>query len=132
VREIKVRHRGDRILRADREMAAQLRDYANASAGVEEDMIRRSRLYSLGKDREEAVKTVHGIRSIGVTVAEIEEAYESAERWEAVAKAAPTTAWGFVHGLTRLSQRERHADQRDRLDRAGGKVLQLAAGGRSY
>jgi hypothetical protein len=132
VREIKVRHRGDRILRADREMAAQLRSYADAPASVEEEMIRASQLFSLGKDREETVKTVHGIRSIGVTLAEIDAAYEWAERWETVAKASPTTAWGFVHGLTRLSQREEHADQRNRLDRAGGKVLQLAAGGRSY
>jgi hypothetical protein len=73
-----------------------------------------------------------GIKSVGLTRGEIMEAYEFAERWEHVAKSAPTTAWGFVHGLTRLSQREPHADQRNRMDRAGGKVLALAAGGRAF
>src|SRR5262249_2490168 len=97
VREIKVRHRGDRILSANREMADPLRSYADAHASVEEEMIRSSRHYSLRENREGTIKTVHGIKSIGVTLAEIEAAYESAERWEAVAKAALTTAWGFVH-----------------------------------
>src|SRR5262249_14657079 len=132
VREIKVRHRGNGTLRADGEMAAQLRAYADAPASVEEEMIRLSRHYSLGQDRDETIKRVHGIKSIGVTLGEIEAAYDTAERWEHVAKSPPTSAWGFVHGLTRLSQREEHADQRHRLDRAGGKVLRLAAGGKSY
>ena len=132
VREVKVRHRGDRVLRADREMVAQLREYADAPAGAEEGMIRRARTYPLGDDREETVARVGGIRSFGLTRKEIEVAYESAVRWEHVAKSPPTTAWGFVHGLTRLSQREQHADQRNRMDRAGGKLLALAAGGVGY
>lgn len=130
VREIKVRHRGDRILRADREMIDQLRDYAEASCAVEEEMLRKARAHALGEDREETVRKVHGIRSIGLTLAEIEAAYEGAERWENVSKSPPTSAWGFVHGLTRLSQRQLYADQRNRMDRAGGKVLALAAGGK--
>ncbi len=132
VREIKVRHRGDRILTADREMVAQLREYADAPAGVDEGMIRRARLHALGDDREETVERVGGIKSLGLTRREIEGAYDSAVRWEPAANSSPTSAWGFVHGLTRLSQNEKHADQRNRMDRAGGKILDLAAGGTSY
>jgi hypothetical protein len=131
IQETRFRHRGNRILTASREMTAQLRDYADASAIVEEDMIRKSRAFVLGKDRDETVERVQGIKSIGVTRAEIEEAYQSAVHWESVAKSPPTTAWGFVHGLTRLSQREQYGDQRNRMDRAGGKLLALAAGNRS-
>ena len=130
VREVRLRHRGDRILTADREMVAQLRDYADAPASVDEGMIRRARLHVLGDDREKTVEKVGGIRSLGLTRKEIEGAYESAIRWEHAAKSPPTTAWGLVHGLTRLSQREQNADQRNRMDRAGGKILALATGSR--
>ena len=130
VREVRLRHRGDRILTADREMVAQLRDYADTPAGVDEGMIRRARLHVLGDDREKTIDRVGGIRSLGLTRKEIEGAYESAIRWEHAAKSPPTTAWGIVHGLTRLSQGERHADQRNRMDRAGGKILALATSGR--
>jgi hypothetical protein len=130
VREVKLRHRGDRILTADREMVSQLREYADAPASVDEGMIRRARLYTLGDDREKTVEKVGGIKSLGLTRKEIEGAYESAIRWEQVAKSPPTTAWGLVHGLTRLSQQEKHADQRNRMDRAGGKILALATGSR--
>jgi Domain of unknown function (DUF932) len=130
VREVKVRHRGDRILTADREMVAQLREYADAPASVDEDMIRQARIFILGDDREKSIERVVGIKSLGLTRKEIEGAYDSAIRWESVAKSAPTTAWGLVHGLTRLSQHEKHADERNRMDRAGGKVLALAGGGR--
>jgi hypothetical protein len=132
VREVKVRHRGDRILTADREMVAQLREYADAPAGIEEGMIRRARLHSLGENREKTVERVGSIRSLGLTRREIEGAYDSAIQWQSVAKCSPTTAWGFVHGLTRLSQGEPNADQRNRMDRAGGKVLALSAGGKGY
>jgi hypothetical protein len=130
VREVKVRHRDDRILTADREMVAQLREYADAPASVDEDMIRQARFHVLGDDREKTIERVGGIKSLGLTRKEIEEAFDSAIRWEHVAKSPPTTAWGLVHGLTRLSQREQHADQRSRMDRAGGKVLALAGDGR--
>jgi hypothetical protein len=65
VREVKVRHRGDRILTADREMVAQLREYADAPASIEEDMIRRARFHVLGDDREETVERVGGISPSG-------------------------------------------------------------------
>jgi hypothetical protein len=126
IKEVKVRHRGDRILSADREMVSQLRDYADAPASVDEGMIRRARLHTLGDDREKTVERIGGIKSLGLTRKEIEGAYESAVLRESVAKSSPTTAWGLVHGLTRLSQGERHADQRNRMDRAGGKILALA------
>lgn len=100
-------------------MDAQVREYADAPASIEEDMIRRARLHVPGDDREKTVERVAGIRSIGLTRREIGEAYESAVRWEPVAKCPSTTAWGLVLGLTRLSQGWDHANQRDRTDRAG-------------
>jgi hypothetical protein len=51
VQEIRGRLRGNRILTASREMTAQIRGYAEASSTVEENMIRESRAFFLGKDR---------------------------------------------------------------------------------
>ena len=38
----------------------------------------------------------------------------------------PRTAWGMAQGATRLSQQEINADHRVALDRAAGKVLEVA------
>ena len=38
----------------------------------------------------------------------------------------PRTAWGMANGLTRLSQSLPYADERVALDRAAGKVLEMA------
>jgi hypothetical protein len=37
------------------------------------------------------------------------------------------TAWGFAQKLTRVSQLTPYQDDRDRLDRAAGRLLALAA-----
>ena len=106
--------RGDHILTADPEMVEQLRDYADAPPSIEEGMIRRARLHFLNVDREETVERVGGIRSLALTRKEIDGAYESAVRWESVAK----TACGVRPRSDPDLAREQYADQRNRMDRA--------------
>jgi hypothetical protein len=36
------------------------------------------------------------------------------------------TSWGLAQGITRISQSELNADKRTELDRAAGRVLQVA------
>lgn len=38
----------------------------------------------------------------------------------------PNTVWGFVNGVTRLSQATPYTDERTFLDRTAGAILSLA------
>jgi hypothetical protein len=52
-------------------------------------------------------------------------AYDLAEQFVDV-DGSPRTVWGYVTGLTRLSQQTTYTDDRTFLDRAGSSVLALA------
>lgn len=126
VQTIRIVHKGGSIRDAGWKMARQLRDYADRDTAAERQMIQRARNHVIGKDREETVDALFGNRAIGLSRRDIEGAFDMAERFEHTALDPPTTAWGFVHGLTRYSQGTPYADERHRLDQAGGKVLALA------
>lgn len=120
-------HRGGQVLtnfsnNLNRALAAQ----TVASLGAEETMVRKARALVLGKDREATIETVFNNKKIGLTKTAAESAWEWATRWEHTALSAPSTAWGFVHGLTRFSQTMKNADERDRLDAAAGRILDIA------
>jgi hypothetical protein len=66
------------------------------------------------------------MKSLGISRRDLEGAWNLAVEWEKTAGAPPTTAWGFVHGLTRWSQTYGFVDVRTFLDAAGGKILRLA------
>jgi hypothetical protein len=130
--DLRMVHRGDKIKDFGSKMVVQLREYADGTSLEEEMMVKKSRTFVLGKDRAEVIDNLFNNKQVGLTKRDIEDAFDTAERWEHTAKAAPTTAWGFVHGLTRFSQTKVFADQRNELDKAGGRILALAAGGKSY
>lgn len=132
VKDIKVIHRHGSIKGFGQKMARQIMTYANASVTEEENMIKAARSYELGDSQTDVVNRLYGMKPLALSKLVIEEAYQTAVEWEHTAKAPPTSAWGFSHGLTRYSQKYQNADERNRLDRAAGKILQLAAGGRAY
>ena len=108
-------------------MARQLRGFADADTAAERTMIQRARRHELGKDRAETIDTLFNNKALGLSRQVIEATYTVAEQYEHTALAPPNTAWGFVHGLTRYSQQTPYADERHRLDMAGGKLLALAS-----
>jgi hypothetical protein len=130
--DLRMVHRGEKIKDFGSKMVVQLREYADGASREEEMMVKKSRTFVLGKDRAEVIDNLFNNKQVGLTKRDIEDAFDTAEHWEHTAKAAPTTAWGFVHGLTRFSQTKAFADQRNELDKAGGRILALAAGGKSY
>jgi len=109
-----------------REMAKQLISYADADTTEERNMVQAARSYVLGKNKAETIETLFNNKQLGLSRTVIEATYTVAERHEDTAKAPPTTAWGFGHGLTRFSQQTPYADERARLDNAAGKLLALA------
>jgi hypothetical protein len=56
---------------------------------------------------------------------QLKAAYDLAEQFVDV-DGSPRTVWGYVNGLTRLSQQTTYTDDRTFLDRAGSSVLALA------
>ena len=126
VTDLKIVHRKNAPVRYIEQLYPQLKKYADASTDAETNMIKAARQHVLGKNRLEVVEAVYGNKSIGLGKKEVEAGYQWAERWEHTALAPPTTAWGLTHGLTRWSQSATNADERDRVDQAAGKILQLA------
>jgi len=127
VTEVKMVHRGRINERFGSEMAVRMRKFANDGTILEERMIEQAKAFEIAPNREGLVKALFGNKALGLSKRAIEASYEAAQQWEHTAKAAPTTAWGFVHGLTRYSQTLGFTGDRHHLDVAGGKVLALAA-----
>lgn len=132
VTDIKIIHKEGAIRKWGQKMVAQLKEYSDMSVSEEALMVKRARTFVLGQDREKVVDFLFERKALGLSRVNIEGAYDMAEKWEHTAKAPPTTAWGFVHGLTRYSQDRPYADERHNLDKIGGRILKLAAGGKSY
>jgi len=72
----------------------------------------------------EVVRLVFG-KNWGLSKEQCENAYVLALRHAEDHNTEPNTAWGYAAGLTRLSQGA-FTDKRVEIDRAAGKVLELA------
>lgn len=125
VKELRITHRGDADERAFRELRGKLVEYADASVSEDEARITRAKQFSLGKDKAAVLDAVFGLRIPALSRVRIGEAFDLAEQHEN-AHGASTTAWGLASGLTRLSQTLPYADDRVTLDRAAGRVLEVA------
>ncbi len=123
LQEVSVKHVGQARRKAFEELAAQVRRYADESTEQQEQTIRQAMELQLGKDEDAVVKRLNSID--GLTRPTLREAFAIADGTARYGD--PTTVWGMVNGLTEVSQRTVYADQRATIDRAAGKVLQLAA-----
>lgn len=125
VKELRLRHVGNVDHRAWGALAGELRRYAESSASDDEARIERTRSFQLGGTKDEVLDMVFKLRIPELTKAITVKAYDKAE--ERVDRyGSPRTAWGFANGLTELSQECKNAGDRVSMDRAAGKVLELA------
>ena len=127
--ELKLVHKGKANKNFPYEMAARLRKYNQDGTISEEKMIQAAKAYELAADKTGLVERLFGMKKLALPKLHIEAAFDYAEKYEWSAKCPPTTAWGFVHGLTRYSQTMDTADLRHTLDMAGGTILSLASAG---
>jgi len=122
VLEIKVRHVGDAQQRWSG-YAAQIKKYAEESASDDERTIAEARTLKIGDTKEEVLDKLFGKRSLQVSRKALESSYEAVIPDQ---DGDPRTVWGFVQGMTRHSQTIAYADQRTQLDRAAGRVMEIA------
>ena len=109
-------------------MRAEITEYANDSVSDIEAKIKSYRCIEFGKDKKEVVDYVYSKRIAVVSRDMLEASYDLAEQFpQDSGGAAPTTKWALVQGMTRLSQQSEFADKRVEIDKAAGKVLELAA-----
>ena len=94
------------------------------AASEDEKRIQAAKRYELGKTKEDIVVRVFG-KQLGLSKSECEDAYVLADRHQSDHGNNPHSAWGFAAGVTRLSQ-SKWADDRNRMDRAAGKILEMA------
>jgi len=112
------RHFGERIKREwQRGIGSVFTDYAQLSSREESDKLQAAHIKQLGPKKEDVIDLL--FKRDVATKQQLTDAYDLAERFGR----DPRTAWGAVHGLSRLSQMSPYADERIDLDRAAGKVL---------
>lgn len=125
VKELRLRHVGNVDERAWGALAGELRRYAESSASEDEAKITSARRFTLGGTKDEVLDMVFKLRvpelTKAITVKAFDRAEERADRY-----GDPKSAWGFANGLTEISQECANAGDRVGLDRAAGKVLELA------
>jgi hypothetical protein len=94
-----------------------VRNALDADTTAERTAILRSSTQELGPTREAVIEAV--VQRYDVSQKHAAEAYTLAEQYEP----NPRSIWGYVQGLTRLSQRTPWQDGRFVLDRAASRLL---------
>ena len=124
VREVRLRHIGaDTPEKAFQALTCQLVEYANSSTETDELLIKRSKEFVLGANKNEVLDFLFGKRLLTRKLAG--EAYDLCERFED--KLNPRSIWGIVQGVTRASQEQVYADKRNQVDELTPKLLKLVA-----
>lgn len=124
VKTVRIRHVGDAGTRAFEELRAQVAEYDNASASDDEAIIARARTMRLGENKEKVLDRLFGLR-LAASQSDIRAAVDSAFNYQDI-DGDPLTVYGVVNGLTRVSQNTPYADSRVALDRAAGRVMEIA------
>jgi hypothetical protein len=91
----------------------------NADTSADRNLLHRAATRELGPSREAVIEAV--TKRGELSQKQANEAYVLAETYES----NPRSIWGFVQGLTRLSQRSPWQDQRFAVDRAASRLLTL-------
>lgn len=125
VKELRIRHTGAADERAFSQLAVELRAYADASASTDESRIRRCMAHELGADKDEVLDKLFALKSLQLSRKLLGDAYQAAEEhsdWYG----SPRSAWGLGNGLSEMARAIPHADERVRVERAAGKVFEMA------
>jgi hypothetical protein len=118
IAQFSMRHYGDKIRREWHRGIGQIfNDYSALSAREETAKLQAASVKQIAGTKPEVIDALFKREIAGKQ--QISDAYDMAERHDR----NPRTAWGIVHGLTRLSQMSPYADERIDLDRAASRVL---------
>lgn len=123
IAEVSIRHTG-KAQEQFSEAMAQITKRVREDEHKDELRIRQAKIHQLGQSKESIIDFVFK-RNFGLSKTECENAYVLACRYEDQHGGDPHSAWGYAAGVTRLSQ-QKYADERDRMDRAAGRILETA------
>jgi hypothetical protein len=129
VQEVRVRHVGTKTLENGlRKFRVQIAKYEDDSVSDLEAKIKKAMSFELGATKEEVIEALFKYARVKglspITKKRLTEAYKTAEENED-RYGNPRTPWAMVSGLTQNSQGA-HADTRNEVDYAAGKVLEIA------
>lgn len=118
--EVVARHIGN-IRGKFADWSVEVTRYLDESPSDQEAKILAAQTKRIAGTKDELLDALFGKRSLGLSRRMLEAAYDSVIPEE---DGDPLTPWGFAQGLTRYSQTGLYADERMKLDRAAGKVLE--------
>jgi hypothetical protein len=115
VKEVSIRHIGD--LGADGEkafakLAVELKRYADSSAADDEAKVAAAMKCEIAATKDEVIDAVLKFAILAAT----------REDWYG----SPRSAWGLSGGMTELARDLPNADDRHALDKAAGKMMEMA------
>lgn len=127
VAEFRLRHVGTADRKAFAKLRVDLARYADSSAGEDQAKILRARTLEFGATKDDVLETLLGIvakKRINLGKERLEAAYDLAAQTPRYGN--PGTPWAIAQGLTELSQSSPYAEERVKIDRAAGRLLEVA------
>jgi hypothetical protein len=122
VTEVALRHVGN-IRDRFGSWETEIRKYLDSSASDDEAKIETARTKTIAGTKVEVLDALFGKRT-GLTRKALDAGYDATQPDQ---DGDPRTVWGIVQGLTRYSQTVPYADERVTIDRAAGKIIDMAA-----
>lgn len=126
VQTVRMRHVGSINERGWWRIVTELNRAAQQSPAELEQGIKVARGKLIASTKEELLDTLFGMKSLSLSKRVLTDAYEQAEATVDEHRADPRSFWGMVEGITRTSQKAGYADERTVLDRAAGKLMEMA------
>lgn len=127
--EIALRHVGnvaDRVGGIMDGLEVTLTRYANESVSDLEAQIKLAKTTLIAADKDKVLdKLFEKLKGSKITRNQLDRAYDSAEK-NAETDGNPRSVWGMAQGITRISQEEKFADVRMGMDRAAGRLVDMA------
>lgn len=125
VKELRIVHKGRANSRFGSELVAELRQYGNQSAGIEEGRIATAKRVEIGSNKDEVLDRLFGKKQLGLSRTILDAAYVDARREADTTGINPRSVWGMVQGITSVARSLPYADDRNALDRSAGKLMSI-------
>lgn len=120
IAEVSLRHVGDVHGRWNSALLS-VRKYLDGAPSIAEAQMQEMTVQIAGT-KEDVLDRLFGIRSLGIPKNTLEASYDAVQP---EIDGDPRTVWGMMQGITRHSQTEPYAEDRQRLDRAAGKLASI-------
>lgn len=128
VREFRCRHVGQARGKSLGNLEAILLKYAESSGTEDEAKIEASQVFQLGVGKDEIIRNAMEFitrkKLTSLKERDISEAYQIASDNPRYGK--PSSPWALTQGLTEISQRKVYTEDRVKMERDAGKLLEIA------